>query len=225
MANSASLNQIAFNLLNLIRGGISSNQEPITLEQIKFTIKYYRSLFIRRDMERNNNRFRMFEQDLGVIEVDQFDTAEDIYEESLVEVLRTVSKIPTPIRMKNWEGITFVGSIDKQGRPIPIVDGHRSYWSKFNKYTRFEPEAYYRNGYIYIRNCNDLDMINIRGVFEDPEQVFEFVNDNGLDLYDDNSPFPISTDMIQGITQGLISGELQVMGSVPKDETSDRTPN
>jgi len=220
-ANSASLNEIAYNLLNTMRGGRSSQEEYLSLEQIKFAIKYYRTLFIRRDFYRNKNRFRMFEQDLGIVDVSMYDTAESNVEESLVQMLRTDDRIPTPVRLKEWEGLTFVGGIDKSGKPIPVIDAHRNYWQKFNKYTANQPEAFYRDGYVYLRNVDNLDVINIRGVFEDPEEVHDFTHQNGLDLYDDSSPFPISSDMLQRITQGMINGELSVLIQTTNDTELD----
>ena len=47
------LNEIAYNLLNLIRGGRSNHDEHISLDQIKFNIKHYRAVFIRRDFAKN----------------------------------------------------------------------------------------------------------------------------------------------------------------------------
>lgn len=220
-ANSASLNEIAYNILNDLRGGRSSNTEHLSLKQIKFAIKYYRTLFIRRDFARNFNRYRMFEQDLGLVDVSLYDTGESATEESLEQLLRTDDKIPTPVRMKNWEGITFVGGIDKAGKPIPLVGAQRSYWNQFNKYTSQEPEAFYRNGYVYLRNEKDLDVINIRGVFEDPEEVHDFKRANGLDLYDGDAPFPIPSDMIQRITTGLLNGELKLAVSTENDTEAD----
>lgn len=220
-ANSASLNEIAYNILNTMRGGRSSQEEYLSIEQIKFAVKYYRSLFIRRDFARNYNRYRMFEQDLGLVDVSLYDTAESSTEESLEQLLRTDSKIPTPIRMKNWEGITFVGGIDKAGKAIPLVGAQRSYWNQFNKYTANEPEAFYREGHVYLRNEKDLDVINIRGVFEDPEKVFEFTSFNDIDVYSGDEPFPISMDMLQNITQALIKGELSVAIQTTNDTELD----
>ena len=48
------LDEIAYNLRNLIRGGISNQDEEISLEQIKFNVRHYRAMFIRRDFARNN---------------------------------------------------------------------------------------------------------------------------------------------------------------------------
>ena len=49
------LNEIAYNLLNLVRGGRSNQDEHISLDQIKFNIKHYRAVFIRRDFAKNGN--------------------------------------------------------------------------------------------------------------------------------------------------------------------------
>ena len=40
------LDEIAYNLLNLIRGGRSNNDEHISLSQIKFNIKHYRAMLL-----------------------------------------------------------------------------------------------------------------------------------------------------------------------------------
>lgn len=209
--NSASLNEIAYNILNTIREGRSSNTENISLDQVKFAVKYYRSLLIRRDMWRNNNRFRMFEQDLGHVPVSTIDTAEDPSISSANIILRTDNQIPTPIRMKEFEGITHVGSTDKSRTKIPILDTQRSYWEQFSKYTASSSHATYRGGYIYVFNDLSLQTINIRGIFEDPEEVHKFTRANGLDLYDDDSPFPVPSDMIQQITQSILNTEMSAI--------------
>jgi len=58
------LDEIAYNLLNAFRGGRSSNDDNISLDQIKFNIKHYRAVFIRRDFARNGLVTRHLEQDL-----------------------------------------------------------------------------------------------------------------------------------------------------------------
>ena len=219
--SSVSLNEIAQNLLNSFRGGRSSNTEHLSLEQIKFAIKYYRTTFIRRDQHRNFNRYRQFEQDLGLLSVSSVDTAEDDTESSFKFLYRTDKKIPTPIRLKNSEAITFVGGLDKAGKPIPLVDAHRNYWNQFNKYTSEEPEAYYRNGYIYLDNTNYIENISVRGIFEDPEEVYDFVQSSSLDPYDGERPFPIPADMLEGITKGLLNGELKLAVSSLNDDETD----
>ena len=47
------LNEIAYNILNTYRGGRSNHNDHISLDQVKFTIKYYRAMMIRRDMAKH----------------------------------------------------------------------------------------------------------------------------------------------------------------------------
>jgi len=208
---SRSLNDISYHILNNVRGNRSKDFPELSIDQIKTAVKYYRALFIRRDQERNFNRYRMFEQDLELVNVSQHDTAESNNVNSNVLIMRTDKRIPSPIRMKEWEGITHVSDIDKTDQQIPVIDAHRDYWNQFAKYTSNNREAYYRNGYLYIRNENVINQINIRGVFEDPEEVYRFKGQ------DEAKPFPIPEDMVQRIVQGLLNGELsfaiQMQGS------------
>lgn len=221
--NSSSLNDIAFNLLNTLRGGRSSNTEHISLDQIKYMIKYYRSTFIRRDLDRNFNRLTMFEQDLGPVAVSLVDTAEDGSVTSGVNLNRTDKLLPTPVRLKMKPAITHISSADKVGKPIPLLNPERAYWQQFGAYTDSDAFAFFRNGYLYIDNDDDATEYNIRGIFEDPEQVHEFTRDNGLDLYNEDSPFPISTDMLEGITKGLINGELRLIAEPQANDVTTDT--
>lgn len=216
--NSLSLNEIAYNLLNNLRGGRSSNNDYLSLEQIKFCINYYRAMFIRRDMWRNNLRSTVFEQDLGLLNLTK-ESTEGFDNENLI-LYKTV-KIPTPVRLKNKEAITFVGTISNSGKPIPVVNNQRSYWNQFSKYTGNDQEAYYKDGYIFVKTKDTLSSVNVRGIFEDPEDVFDFVKDSGLDIYDGDQPYPISQDMIEGITKGLLKGELKLNVSTLNDDEAD----
>ena len=74
---------------------------------------------------------------------------------------------------------------------------------------------------MYIYNPDGLELINVRGVFEDPEEVAKFDCD-GTDCYDDNSPFPMPADMIQAITTALLSGEMMMVTTTVNDTTLDR---
>ena len=219
-ANSASLNEISQNVLNLMRGGRSHNDEHVSKEQIKFAINYYRSTFIRRDQQRNNNRFRMFEQDLEFVDVETITGSGDINNPTPSLYKATVEEIPTPVRLKNHIGLTHIGCNDKNAPSLPLIDAHRAGWQQYRKYTADDPFAFYRDGKVFVQNDITIQKLNIRGIFEDPEEVHDFTRENGFDVYDDDSPYPIPLDMLEGITKGLINGELKIaVGSLNDDET------
>ena len=92
------LNEIAYNLLNLVRGGRSNNDEHISLSQIKFNIKHYRAMFIRRDYGKNGFVSRHVEQDLGCVRVEPVDASKCCNLDTACPVYRTVKPLPKTIR-------------------------------------------------------------------------------------------------------------------------------
>ena len=65
------LDEIAYNILHLLRGGRSSNDELISIEQIKFNIKHYRAMFIRRYYVRNGYVSIRLEKVSGCIDLER----------------------------------------------------------------------------------------------------------------------------------------------------------
>ena len=92
------LNEIAYNLLNLIRGGRSHHDEHISLDQIKFNIKHYRAVFIRRDFAKNGFNSRHTEQNLGCVDLERVDASQCCNLPSTCVVYKSVKPIPKTIR-------------------------------------------------------------------------------------------------------------------------------
>jgi len=213
------LNEIAYNILNLVRGGRSSNNEHISNSQIKFNVKYYRAMLIRRDFARNGIITRHLEQDLGCLELIKVDASKCCNLPTECAVYRTVKKVPKTVRFNFSDAITHVGDVSGTGT-IPIVDSNAVQWLPYDKYTKNKMKAYMIEDYVYIYNADGLKFINVRGIFEDPEDVALFDCD-GSDCYDDDIDFPIPMDMLQTITQGIMSGELMMLASSVNDTTND----
>jgi hypothetical protein len=213
------LNEIAYNILNLVRGGRSSNNEHISISQIKFNIKYYRAMLIRRDFARNGMVTRHLEQDLGCLELMKVDASKCCDLPVSCAVYRTKEKIPKTIRFSFRDALTHVSDVTGLGT-IPLIEPHAVQWLPYDKYTKDKRKAYMIEDYLYVYNADGLQFINARGVFEDPEDVALFDCD-GSDCYDDDMDFPIPMDMIQIITQGIMSGELMMLASSMNDTTND----
>ncbi len=213
------LNEIAYNILNLARGGRSSNNDHISLDQIKFNVKYYRAMLIRRDFTRNGIITRHLEQDLGCIELQKVDASKCCNLPVDCAVYRSKVKIPRTVRFSFKDAITHVGDVTGLAT-IPMVEPHMVEYLPYDKYTKQQKKAYMIEDYLYIYNGDGLKFINVRGVFEDPEEVALFDCD-GSDCYDDDSEFPIPMDMVQIITQGLMNGELMMLSTSVNDTTND----
>ena len=213
------LNEIAYNILNLVRGGRSSNNDHISLSQIKFNVKYYRAMLIRRDFTRNGIITRHLEQDLGCLELQKVDASKCCNLPVDCAVYRTKKKIPRTVRFSFKDAITHVGDVTGLST-IPMVEPHMVEFLPYDKYTKSQKKAYMIEDYLYVYNADGLKFVNVRGVFEDPEEVALFDCD-GSDCYDDDSEFPIPMDMVQIITSGLMSGELMLLSSSVNDTTND----
>jgi hypothetical protein len=216
-----SLNEIVYNILNLLRGGRTSNTDHLSLEQIKYMVKYYRAVFLRRDQERNLNRSSAFEQELGFITLESVDPSEVTGINSGEMVYKTSRQIPKPLRLKRSEAITYVSVDNKVGPPLSMLDSVRTPWQRFNKYTSDKPFVFIRDNYLYVTGDFYGDKIYVRGIFEDPEAVFNFAQEDGIAIYDEDSPFPISGDMLEGITKSIVSGELQRVRDIDNDTDND----
>ena len=216
------LQEIAYNLLNLVRGGRSNNDDHISLSQIKFNIKHYRAMFIRRDFAKNGFTSRHIEQDLGCVHVEPVDASKCCKLPSHCVVYRSVKPLPKTIRYNFEEAITYVGDVTGMGT-IPMVNSNTIQWLPYDKFTKNNMKAYMINDYLYVYNADGLEAVNIRGVFEDPEDVAEFDDCDGQGCYDDSKhDFPISMDMLQLINQGILGGELGLLSGSFSDTKNDR---
>tara|TARA_S200002703_G_C3715256_1_gene219727 strand:+ start:25 stop:696 length:672 start_codon:yes stop_codon:yes gene_type:complete len=215
------LNEIAYNILNIVRGGRSNSDEHISLSQIKFNIKYYRAMMIRRDLARNNFMSRHLEQDLGCIKMKAVNASKCCDFDIHCEVYKSEVKIPRTVRANFKDMITYVGGVDGITR-IPVIQPDYVKFIPYDKYTKNQRKAFFIEDYLYIYNPDGIELINVRGVFEDPEEVAKFDCD-GTDCYDDDTPFPMPADMVQAITTALLSGEMMMIANTPGDTTLDRT--
>ena len=72
-------------------------------------------------------------------------------------------------------------------------------------------------------NAEGMGFVNIRGVFENPEELAKYDCD-GSDCYDEFADYPIPMDMLQSINSGIINGELRLLGITVSDSANDRMP-
>lgn len=110
------LDEIAYNLLNIVRGGRSNHDEHISLDQIKFNIKHYRAMFIRRDYQKNGFNSRHVEQDLGCIKLEKVNASKCCGMPATSCVYRSTQPIPRTIRYNFREAITYVGDVSGMGK-------------------------------------------------------------------------------------------------------------
>lgn len=201
----ASLNELAYNLLNKLSGGRSTNNEYISLDQIKFNINYYRSLIIHRDLKKN------------VLENDSFYQFITLDMESVEPGLsKTVEKIPELVRLDHRYALR-VG----QETSYPITNPFRLKFKIFDKFTSNNKYSYLKNGYLYIED--DLNSIGIMGIFENPSKAYIADGEDPENV--DDFHYPISGDISQRISRSLINGDMEIIIQTQPDLTKDNLPD
>ena len=211
--------EIVYNILNIHAGGRLSDDFIPSYNQIAFMVRYVRAMFIRRDLDQNWNIHPDYSQDLGCISLTKADKAECCHFNLDCEILKTSVALPKFLRLKTRLGITYVGSIDKQ-TAFDLILPQRAPYIKYSKYTSAIPRAYYLNNYIYIPNNNDLEAINVRGILENPKDANSFLCD-GASCYTEDSDYPLPEDMIQPLTEMVLSKELNYMLRTAPDVEND----
>ena len=214
------LNEIAYNILNTYRGGRLNHNDHVSLDQVKFTIKYYRAVLIRRDMGRNGFVSNNVEQDLTCLELEKIDASKCCNLITDCTVYRTKFKLPKFVRLNFNDAITYAG--DATGvNSYQIVEPHMVQFLPYDKYTQNRKKVYLIDNYLYLYNGHGDSVINIRGIFEDPESLATFTGCGDIQCYDADSEFRLPMDMVQTITQGIMNSEMRILTGTVTDSAND----
>ena len=200
--------EIVYNILNLHNAGKLSDDFTPSYNQVAFMLRYCRAMFIRRDLDDNWASSAIYQQDLGELKLISVDKNECPTFLLGCNVLRTEKKIPKLIRLKTKDGFTFIGAVDKTTEFDRILP-QRAKYIQFSKYTSGVARVYYLNDYIYVTGC-DMAYINARGILEDPKDALKFLC-SGEACFTHDSEYPLPADMIQPITELILSKEMNYM--------------
>jgi len=240
----ATLKEISYNIKNILEGGRSTQNSLFSLRQIAFFVIYYRALLIRRETD-YFKRMDGLEQDLGLLSAEVTEQSVGRANELPKAILRTSRRIPTPVRNRTRKPITFVGSPDLDEQ-YPFGERGQARYHKYSRYTSKDPRSFWNDGYIYItsdkvaklinnitggQSLEDLDSsvaeesistIRVKGIFSDPRSAWSFRHQKPYDWEQELPGMP--EDLIQRITQSVLSGEGQAMVSQILDTEADTLP-
>lgn len=187
-------------------------------EELKVILNYKRADWFQKVIEAHPEQRKYYLKDISV-ELERVDRAECPVQLDC-KVLRTVKKIPVPLRT-SLTLFDYVGDPDK-------FDGYsyaapeQVYWlAKYSTYTASRPRYFYVNGYVYIYNEPELDYVNIRGIWPDQRQLNDF-KCNDVPCYTDDDQYDIPDDIINTMIQDVLKNELRVrfpqIGEVTMDD-------
>lgn len=191
-------------------------------EQLKVILNYKRSDWFQKVIDKHPEQRSFYFKDFSA-ELESIDKAECPVETDC-KVLRTKLQIPIPVRT-SYTLFDYVGDPDKTDG-YTYTTPEQLYWIlKYgSQYTKDRPKYFYINGYIYILNGDNLEYVNIRGVWSDQRQLGPF-KCNGKPCYTDNDQWDIPSDIINTMMQDVLKNELRTLIQPEPDEVTVDTNN
>lgn len=191
----ATLKQLAYQ----VAGIFERNDDFIFIERVKQLIKDERSMLIHREIDKygvNELYIQPYDADLVLV-----NASETVGFTSSRQFLRTVNKIPTPIRFQSDVPFYYVGSLDGLV-PFRYTKGHSVGFTKFLKYIGLNIEYYWENNYIYISNNIKLEKIRVKA----PYNSLDVSATAGQGIcYEEDMEFPLSGDQINTVIAGVVN--------------------
>lgn len=227
----STLREITYSILDILKPNNLSSSS-LNEELVKQYIKVVRAQLIRQILSKNIPLDSVFIQSLGCISLIKADKSDCCDFPVGCKVLRTQVPIPTPID-GGTSLITRVGPVNLFEKAYQNVQLERVPFLKTNQYTRniikwFKANI---NGYIYLVTDGSLqslgqEVVNIQGVFEDPEKVGEFINcSTGTACFNADSPYPFPESMLPTLKEMVMKRFLMIETSQPIDKNNDNNEN
>jgi len=215
------LNEIVKDILLIARGGKVSQSEVITDSQVAFWVNTYRAMLFKQSYDKNAEIDRSYIQSLNCLELEDIDTAEC---PSLVTtnrvIMRTAVEVPKPIVTRKGLCFTFIG--DVHGKPFQFTSEENIYYYVNRKYSGKDIYCFYRDRKLYIVGTAKLKYLTVRGVFEDPTELANYVNNcSQMNDYTIDDPYPIGANIIPVMKDLILVKEMKMEVQSPSDNDNN----
>ena len=225
----ATLNELAYNIINIARNFQgNSDDDRLTLKQVKFWIKNYRAKGIFEITEFGKQIDPQLVQDLGTVKLTKVDKADSNCPpvEWGCKILKV--EIPKIVDLPHNRGLVFVGLLDKQ-TPFVIDNADVSIFKRATKFGNTFNRCYFINNILYVvtkEGADNLKYINVRGVFENPEEITYFdYNGNPRKYNSDTDEYPMPLRLNEFVTRNILQIELNIGLQSINDEQNDARDN
>lgn len=220
------LDHYAYNIRNIARGGQgNSDDESLNIKQIKFWINSYRAsgLFQTTDFGKEIDSSLL--QDLGIVPLEDVDAADSDCPDIKWGCIIKKVVIPKLIDFPNLRALDYVGLINKQKEFLVNYPSVASYKNE-TRFGKLQSRVYLIGTTLYFllsKADEDIEYVNIRGVFENPEDVF-FYQAKGCEqkCYDPSKDdYPIPSRLYEFILTSILRNELNWNAQAIDDELNN----
>ena len=219
----ATLNEIAYNILNIARSGRSSDDDTISINQIKHWVHYYRGSLLQ---NYTANGRKIHPNCLQILR-------KEIVSGSCANE-GIIRQVPGVLSFNGQRAIERVEScLDDQGTLCDCkthlpTNKNRIRFQKYNRFTHgnsvnsknifrwyIEPQGFTDNDKmaIILPDWNsDMNISKVWAVFSNPEDI---------EGYDADHEYPFPNELVQTLVENILAKELGVIVRLPSDELND----
>ena len=222
----ATLDHYSYNIRNIARGGQgNSDDERLNIKQIRFWINGYRASGLFEVTDYGKNIDPQLLQDLGVVPLVEVDAADSSC--PLVPWGCTIKKVVISklIDFPELRALEYVGYINKQSSFIINYPSVASY-KKATRFGALSSRVYLIGNTLYFllsKKDEFLEYVNIRGVFEQPESVKYYSENNceGTCYNPQTDEYPMPARMYEYVLTKILRNELNWTEQAVNDELNN----
>ena len=223
-----SLNQIVWELIELYRQNYKvtdSIDERLFLAWIQST----RAKLIKQRLDENMRLpDEHWVQDLGYVEMEKVDSSVYTSIPSEKYILRSVKSIPWTIHYKGDPGgFTRIGPADKLGINYRLVSYERALVSGNGKFNTDQVYAYLDGDKLCLISKSNIHKqskyINVKGIFQNPIDAYEFKN--GAGTYNWDYEYPINDSLMNDLKNIIVKENFNFIMVPIDDKKPDSVDN
>lgn len=213
------LSQLVFDIQNIASSGKENYSLRVESQQISFWVSEARAKFINEAIQRRESLSDVWVQSINCLEMELVDKSECCFIETKCFILKSKKKLPNTIEYFNDNTIIRVTTAD--GTIINKSNPFKQKFNSFNKYTKDKSFWFLQNGYLYIINEVLIDYVDVFGIFDNPEELSDFVNCSGQTCFSWEDPYPISNKMANDVTNYVVRSKILPFYSTIPDTSNN----
>lgn len=214
------LRHIVADARNIANSGKNNYSFRISDEQFAFWVHEIRAMLISQAIGKRQDISDVWIQELPCMELELVDSSDCCFITTDCYILKTKLKVPTTVETALDNLILRVttpyGDIISKSNPFEAK------YNRYNKYSGSKRQWYLNNGYLYITNETLLEYVNIFAIFEDPEELTNYLGcSNVTGCFNWDSKYPCSLKMANDITNIIMQTKVTSFLQMPFDTTND----
>ena len=168
------------NLVDSLAEKLGQSNNYAFKEMLKLDIISARATLIKREYEKSRFYNESLVQTIKCVPMISVNASECNTITGFGKVIRSKYKIPKPLLVKDNTVFLSITTplVNNKRRSITIIRPEEVEFIEFRRFTAKDAFATYENENIYLHNVTNLFNISVRGLFENPYSVKDYINQN-----------------------------------------------